>query len=124
MHGKSTGAAAGNKHLTKLQQRAAQNSSARMAAPLKQGWLEKHSVSAPIILKNWRRRHLKLWPNSISWHHTEEARPAGELQFEAGTTVQRDVLKPTLSIACAGRVLVLRGTAREVCNPTSPLLHL
>ena len=92
-----------------------------MGAPLKLGWLEKLSVSAPSWCKNWRRRLLVLWGDGICWHRKDG--PAGALRFEPGTTVQRDLIAggsgSTLSIACAGRVLVLRGTQQEVRGPTA-----
>ena len=104
------------------------------AAPLKRGWLEKHSVSAPSLFKNWRRRHIALWPHSILWHRQEDGPPAGELRLEPGTKVQRDGDRSagsaaaqfapgsTLRIACAGRVLLLRGTAQEVRPSLCPAL--
>ena len=87
--------------------------------PIKQGWLEKRSVSAPSMFKNWRRRRLVLWSDRIHWHRGEEGRAAGELRFGPGTTVLQKgdadaEAWSTLSVACAGRVLVLRGTALEV----------
>jgi hypothetical protein len=34
---------------------------------IKEGWLSKHSVSAPTVLKNWRKRYVVLMPNQIVW---------------------------------------------------------
>ena len=38
---------------------------------LKQGWLTKQSVSAWQPFKNWRRRHVVLSADKISWHDSE-----------------------------------------------------
>ena len=91
---------------------------AAMAAPSprKQGWLMKRSVSAPGWRKNWRRRWLVLMEDGICWHRDEGLfNPVGELRFEPGATMRRvDADGPMLSIACAGRELVLKGSAPEV----------
>ena len=59
-----------------------------------------------------------LWDDRIHWQRQEEGRPAGELRFGPSTKVQRgggeDADSCTLSIAYAGRELMLRGTAQEV----------
>ena len=85
-------------------------------SPCLQGWLEKYSVSAPRWRKNWRSRLLVLWDDRICWHKGSLAwatdAAAGELRLEPETKVLRD--GPTLSIACADRVLVLRGSAQQV----------
>ena len=76
----------------------------------------KRSVSAPGWRKNWRRRWLVLLEDGICWHRDEGLfNPVGELRFEPGATMRRvDADGSMLSIACAGRELVLMGSAPEV----------
>ena len=96
-----------------------------MAAPTprKQGWLEKQAVSVR-LLKNWRMRDIVLWADRICWHREAGAPAAGELWFEARTRAVRDDEEGEcrLSIACADRVLVLRGSAHAVSAATPPTL--
>ena len=85
----------------------------------------KLSVSAPWPFKNMRHRRLVLWDDRICWHRDEEERPAGELRFEPGITALRDNAGgPTLVITRAGRKLLLKGSAQEVCKPTLPALTM
>ena len=96
-----------------------------MAAPIprKQGWLEKQAVSAR-WLKNWRTRDIRLWADRICWHREAGDPATGELWFEARTRVVRDDKEGDrrLSIACADRVLILRGTSQAVSAATPPAL--
>ena len=55
---------------------------------LMSGWLNKQAVSAPTLLKNWRRRYIVLKPHSITWSKAEGAVPAGSLSLGAATKVR------------------------------------
>jgi len=86
----------------------------------KEGWVEKRSVSAP-IMKNWRRRYLIVWDDRVCWYREAPpenkalAEPAGELPLGAGTVIRREPSKPGLiSVTSAGRVLMVRGTDEEM----------
>ena len=44
---------------------------------LMQGWLVKQAVSAPSLLKNWKRRFVSLLANRIEWRRSPNEPPAG-----------------------------------------------
>jgi hypothetical protein len=53
-----------------------------------QGWLEKHSVSAPSFLKNWKRRYITLLGDRIEWRREMiDVLPAGTLPIAPGSTI-------------------------------------
>lgn len=88
----------------------------------KEGWLEKRSVSAP-VMKNWRRRYLIVWDDRVCWYrdapHDDRTpdEPAGELPLGANTIIKREPSKPGLiSISSAGRVLMVRGSDEEMVS--------
>ena len=89
------------------------------AAPstsLREGWLEKYSVSAPSWQKNWRKRYIVLWGNRICWHASADSRARGELHFAAHSKVMHDDdAGSTMSvISHSGQKLVLRGPPQEM----------
>ena len=58
------------------------------AAPvLMQGWLVKQAVSAPSLLKNWKRRFVSLLSNRIEWRRSPNEPPAGSLPLAPTTLV-------------------------------------
>ena len=87
--------------------------------PRKEGWIEKRSVSAP-VMKNWRRRYLMLWDNYVCWYRDAPAvasgggHAAGEMRIGPDTVVRRDASEPVLSISMGDRVLMLRANAEEI----------
>lgn len=75
------------------------------------GWLEKHSVSAPPGLKNWRRRLLTLYTTRIEWRRDIGESAAGSLQIDGATKVKPhpEHLPPKcVSIITSGGTLSLR----------------
>ena len=52
------------------------------------GWLEKHSVSAPPGLKNWRRRVLTLTTEDIYWKRDLHEEAAGKLRLDPSTSIK------------------------------------
>ena len=65
------------------------------------GWLSKQAVSAPTLLKNWRRRYMVLKPHSITWSKAEDALPAGCLGITAKTKARARIV---LVVPCRGSV--------------------
>jgi len=80
---------------------------AASAEPLLSGWLTKRAVSA-VLLKNWRRRWIVLWPQRIEWHREPDpAGPAlGELRISAATQLRKSDAWP--------HCLVVRHCSREL----------
>ena len=61
--------------------------------PVMQGWLKKNSVSAPPLLKNWRKRFVCLRPDApgsatgqLTWHESPSAAASGCLLLDGATT--------------------------------------
>lgn len=94
-----------------------------MPEALKEGWVEKRSVSAP-VLKNWRRRYVVLQHDRICWHRdmpssSSSKEPAGWLPLgpeSRATVTRRGADEPLLSIASGARVLMLRASAEEISD--------
>ena len=61
--------------------------------PVMSGWLKKNSVSAPPLLKNWRKRFVCLRPDAagsatgqLTWHESPSAAASGCLLLDGATT--------------------------------------
>ena len=77
----------------------------------KEGWMEKRSVSQP-LMKNWRSRHVVLWDDRVCWHKDAGQDEKGEMALSMDTLVVRN--GATLSVLSEGKTLVLRGTEAEL----------
>ena len=70
----------------------------------------KRSVSAPFLLKNWRRRWLELDSSAVvSWSRRKGAPPAGTLALSARSTVRVEIKRQLgLRIQSGGRELLVQ----------------
>ena len=89
--------------------------------PVMSGWLKKNSVSAPPLLKNWRKRFVCLRPDApgsatgqLTWHESPSAAASGCLLLDGATTKLVQVgleLRETLSTFKGNAVVQGRAAA-------------
>lgn len=72
-----------------------------------QGWLSKRAVSA-VIYKSWKKRHITLTADTISWHADVALSARGSLPIDACTTAIPDELALHLSVKHGDRELLLQ----------------
>ena len=81
-----------------------------MNSILMEGWLVKQAVSAPIPLKNWKRRYIILRPGCIEWRDGPNQRRKGSLTIKPATRVSFGGAEREhcISVALYGTTLVLQ----------------
>ncbi|KAL1499749.1 hypothetical protein AB1Y20_012436 [Prymnesium parvum] len=78
------------------------------------GWLDKQAVSAPTLLKNWRRRFVVLHPTRLTWSKQEGGKPANSLPVVPPTKVTLQASNAKLvSVRTDSRELLVKAATEQ-----------